>query len=121
MIGRPRALLDRRVQFRRATLVTTGFGSDWKWNEVAPDADNIGLLVWAQKTPISDGERWRAGEAAAHVTTRFVVRWSLFSSGITPKDRLVESGQVYDIHGIKELAGTRRQWLEITASARTDQ
>lgn len=104
--------LDRRIQFRRATLSDDGFSSVEAW------ADH-GRAVSAQKTEISDGERWRAGEVAAHLTARFLVRWSAFTSDLTPKDRLVCEGREYDIAGIKEAEG-RRRWLEITAAVRTD-
>lgn len=113
--------LDRRIQFRRGTLKTDGFGTRLEWNTADPAADNYGAPVWAEKADISDSERWRAGEVAAHVTTRFKVRYSSFSAGITPKDRLVLGGLTFDIHGLKEPPGTRRQWIEITATARNDQ
>lgn len=103
--------LDRRLQFRRATLADDGFQQAETW------ADH-GAPVWGSKADISDGERWRAGEVAAHVTARFQVRSSAFSRAITPKDRLVCDGQTYDISGIKEVG--RRYMLEITAAARAD-
>lgn len=104
--------LDRRIQFRRAATDDDGFAQ-------TEDFADHGTPVWARKADISDGERWRAGEVQAHVTTRFVVRWSSFTSDITPKDRLVCDGLSYDIFGIKEGSG-RRQWIEITAAARND-
>ena len=104
--------LDRRIQFRRATLTDDGFSQVEVW------ADH-GAPVWASKSDISDGERWRAAEVAASVTTRFVVRWSIFTADLTPRDRLVCEGREYEIVGVKEGAG-RRQWLEVTAAARTD-
>lgn len=104
--------LDRRIQFRRATLSDDGMAQVETWTD-------HGSPVWAQKKEVSDGERWRAGEVAAHVTARFVVRWSSFSSDLSPKDRLVCEGREYDITGIKEGEG-RRQWLEITAAVRID-
>lgn len=110
--------LDRRIQFCRFTLADDGFGSSELW--FGDQRDNLGDPVWAQKKEISDGERWRAGEVAAHVTARFVVRWSSFTAGITPKDRLVCEGRTYNIVWIKEIEG-RRQWFEITAAARIDQ
>lgn len=113
--------LDRRIQFRRAELVSDGYGTRLEWNSEEPEADNFGAPIWAMKVDISDGERWRAGEVQSHVTTRFVVRFSSFTQTITPRDRLVCHGRVYDIHGIKEPPGARRQWIEITASARNDQ
>lgn len=56
----------------------------------------------------------------ASVTTRFVVRWSPFTRDLSPRDRLTCEGFEYNIVGIKEGEG-RRQWLEITAAARSDQ
>jgi SPP1 family predicted phage head-tail adaptor len=103
--------LDRRLQFRRATITDDGLAKSETW------ADH-GSPVWAAKADVSDGERWRAGEVAAHITTRFRVRWSLFTAGITPKDRLACEGRSYDITGIKEIG--RREGLEITAAARAD-
>lgn len=104
--------LDRRVQVRRAVLSDDGLGQVLSW------ADH-GAPVWAAKKDISDGERWRAAEVQAHVTTRFTLRWSPFAAGITPKDHLVCEGLEYEITGVKEGPG-RRVSIEITAAARTD-
>lgn len=104
--------LDRQVQFRRAVLADDGLSMVETW------ADHGGI-VWAAKKDISDSERWRAGEVSANISARFLVRYSAFAGDITPKDRLVCDGVSYDITGIKEGDG-RRQWLEITASARVD-
>jgi head-tail adaptor len=103
--------MDRRVRFERATLTDDGVAMTEVW---APH----GAPIWAAKAEISDGERWRAGEVAAHVTTRFRVRWSAFAAGITAKDRLVCEGRTFDITGVKEIG--RREGLEFTAAARAD-
>ena len=103
--------LDRRVQFQRASLSDDGFGS------VEVFADH-GSALWAKKTDVSDAERWRSAEVSAGITSRFVVRSSNFTRDLTPKDRMTCEGVSYDISGIKEIA--RRQWIEITASARAD-
>lgn len=103
--------MDRRVQFRRATMADDGFAASEAWGD-------YGSAVWAAKADISDGERWRAGAVAASITTRFRVRYSDFSAGITPNDRLACEGREYDITGIKEIG--RREALEITAAARSD-
>ncbi len=105
--------LDRRIQFQRATLVDDGFSQVEEW-------EDHGTPIWAQKTDVSDSERWRANEVQAQITTRFLVRYSAFTADLTPKDRLVSDGVEYNITGIKEGSG-RRQWLEITAASRTDQ
>lgn len=101
-------VLDRRIQFRRATLVDDGFSQTEQW------ADH-GTTVGASKKDIGDGERWRAAAVEATITTRFVVRWSSFTGGITPADRLVCEGLEYNIVGLKEIG--RRQAIEITAAA----
>lgn len=105
--------LDRLVQFERFTLVDDGF------SKVETFAAH-GEPVWCEKKDISDGEKWRADSVHASITTRFVVRWSSFTTDLTPKDRLIFEGATYDISGIKEV-GARRRWLEITAAARADQ
>ena len=104
--------LDRRVQFRRFTLTDDGFTTVETW------ADH-GAPVWASRRDVSDRERMAAMEVSATITTRFQVRWSSFTAGITPKDRLTCEGAEYEITGIKELG--RRQGFEITASVRADQ
>lgn len=102
---------DRRVQFTRATMSQGPFGQVETWA-------NHGQPVPAEKRDVSDAERMRASEVQAHITTRFQVRWSGFTAGITPKDRLICEGRTYEISGIKELG--RRRMLEITAAARLD-
>jgi head-tail adaptor len=102
---------NRLVQFLRATLTDDGL------SKVETFANHGGLMS-ASKSDVSDGERWRAGEVAANITTRFQVIWSPFTAALTPKDRLVCEGRSYDITGIKEIG--RREALEITAAARVD-
>jgi len=100
-----------RVQFMRATLVDDGFSQ-------AETFTNYGALVWAERQDASDGERWRAGEVSASITTRFRLLQSAFTRGITTKDRLACRGVTYDISGIKETEW--RGVFEITAAARAD-
>ncbi len=107
------ASLDWLVQFRRAATIPTAFGP-----REGVFADH-GSPVWASKQDFSDGERWRAGEVSAQITTRFVVRWSAFTAALRPTDQLVCGGVTYEITGIKEPMG-RRQWLEITTAAKVD-
>lgn len=105
--------LDRRVQFQRFTTTDDGFSTVEAW------ADH-GAPVWAQRSDVSDGEKARAGEVQASLMTRFMVRSSAFTRGLTPKDRLVTESVTFNITGIKEPPGSRRQWLEISATARAD-
>jgi len=100
--------LDRRIIIQRAQITTDASGGEVEtW---LPH-----LAVWASVEPILDGERWRAAEIAAHVTTRFVIRWG---AGVTVEDQVVYEGRVYDIEAIKEIG--RREGQEITAAARAE-
>ena len=104
--------LDRRITFRRATLVDDGYGMVETW------ADH-GTPVWASMHHASDAEKWRAAQVQATISTRFKVRYSAFTADITPKDRLVFEGAEYDITAAKEVDG-RRRWVEISGVARAD-
>lgn len=100
--------LDRRIQFLRAELVDDGYQTN------LGDYVNHGNPVWASKQEIRDGERWNAGGIGLDVVFRFTVRWSPFTEGITPEDRVQFEGDVFGIVGVKELG--RKDWLEVTAA-----
>jgi len=101
--------LDRRILVQRAITATDGFGGQTQtWQTIAS--------VWASVTPISDGERFRAGEWAADITTRFAIRWSAIAKTIDAKDRLIFDGRTFEIYGVKELG--HRDGVEITGAAR---
>lgn len=103
--------LDRRVQFRRLQASDDGFARSGAWVD-------HGDPVWASRRDVSDRERALAGQTAAVLVTRFAVRWSSFTAGLTPVDQVLCEGRLFDIVGIKEIG--RRQFLEITAQARAD-
>jgi SPP1 family predicted phage head-tail adaptor len=103
--------MDRRITLRRATITQNAFGE--------------AIAVWGDLTtvpahfmPVSDSERYRSDEMAADITSRFRIRWSATTGTVTPRDRLTYQGREYDIHGVKEMG--RRDFLEITASARAE-
>lgn len=104
---------DRIVQFRRYVAVDDGLSEVLNWSD-------YGDPVRAEKLDVSDAERSRASEVQASITSRFRVRYSAFTSGLTPKDELSCEGQAYEITGIKEVS-TRRRFFEISAAIRTDQ
>lgn len=103
--------MDRRITLER--FVTS------------PDQHNEPVKIWtalatraASYEPLSDGERFRAGETAATASARFVIRYAAKVADLNPKDRLTFGGVVYDIVRVKEIG--RREGLEITANARAD-
>jgi len=103
--------LDRRIVLKRRKSGENGFGEPVdEWTTVA--------TVWAHAAPVSDGERWRAGETLASRINRFTVRYSETAAGLDPRDQIEYDGRTWDIQGIKEIG--RRELLEITAAARAD-
>lgn len=103
--------LDRRLQIRRAVTTDNGLEMVEAWRDCGP-------VIWAGRRDVSDAERATAGWIEATMASRFTVRSSSFTRELTPKDRLVCEGLTFDIVGIKQLG--RRDYLEITAVARTD-
>ena len=102
---------DRRITLQRRGGLVDAFGHEIEtWTDLG--------AVWAERLDISDGERWRAAEVAAVVSTRFRVLRSGLTAGLTAKDRITSEGMVFDIQGIKQIG---RAGFEITANARADQ
>ena len=99
---------DRRISIERAVETTDGLGGTvHTWLPLA--------MVWAEVEPLSDGERWRAQEVAAHVTHRFRILWGV---GVLPTDRVVYDGRVFDVSGVREIG--RQEGQELTAAARAE-
>ena len=103
--------LDRRIDLHRATTVPNAF------NEPVETFASF-ATVWASATPISDGERARAGEVFSSISMRFQIRYSTTVSDLDTRDRVVFDGRVFDIVAVKEI--NRREGIEITASARAE-
>lgn len=107
----PAGKRDRRLKLQRAQTQKNDLNEDViTWVTFA--------TVFAEKTDVSDGERVRAAEVGAELTTRFRILYSNQVSDLSPRDRCVLGTLVYDITGVKEIG--RRVGLEITASARQD-
>lgn len=106
--------LDRRITIERATI-TTGGG----FNESQETWDDLATL-WAKRADASAAEAYRAQEVGAQISTRFTIRYSTLAATFTPKDRVRFNGETFNITAIREPVGTRRQWLEIDAVARSD-
>jgi head-tail adaptor len=75
---------------------------------------------WAKKTDISDGEKLRAGENAASLASRFLVRSDSVTRTLNPgTDTICWKGKAFQITGVKD-SGDREDGIEITTSTRTD-
>lgn len=105
-------ILDRRVQVLRATLSDNGF-------EQVETFAPVGGRLPVNKRDVSDAEKFRSGQVQSNLHTRFVARWSAFVDLITPRDKLLAEGSIYEIVGIKEIGG-RRKWVEISCALRND-
>ncbi len=103
--------LDRKIILQRFTSTLDEYNEPVKsWATLATRS--------ASYEPLSDGERFRAGETAANASARFVIRWSAAVSDLDAKDRLTFGGVVYQILHVKEIG--RREGIEITCTARAD-
>lgn len=117
--------LDRRITLERQDdAVQTAFGDQ-------PGAFFPFAQVWAEHTPISDGERMRAQGTAATSTDRFLIRWSSEVANLSSAHQLVFEGRRHAIDGVKPTNGRRprqgaarthhrEKFLEITATAQAD-
>jgi SPP1 family predicted phage head-tail adaptor len=110
--------MDRRLAILQPTETTNS-------SNEAVQTFAVLTTVWAEKHDISDGEKLRAQEVGSSITTRFRIRWSEALSAMTPKWRVRLKGRTtaqdrdFEVTGLKEI--NRREGLEITATARTDQ
>lgn len=103
--------LDRRITLERFTSTRDDYNEPVKsWSTLAARS--------ASFEPLSDGERFRAGETAATASARFVIRYSTVVADLSPLDRLVYNGATWEILHVKELG--RREGIEITATVRAD-
>jgi len=108
---------DRLITFQRNGGTTDAFGGQSE----AWAALTVGTWAgseWAEKIDVSDGERWKAGEVAAQVTTRFRTLSHAGTRAVLASDRITFDGVNYDISGIKEIG--REQGIEFTCAARID-
>lgn len=103
--------LDRRITLQRVTITRDEYNAPVEtWADLT--------TVWASYEPVSDGERFRAGERAAEISARFQIRYSSAVKDVTPVDRLTFDGKPYAITHVKEIG--RRVGLELTATGRAD-
>ena len=103
--------LDRRITIQRATVTRGDFNEEVEtWTDLA--------TVFANRRDASASESYRAQEIGAQITTRFTLRWSADVADVNPRDRVVYSGVVHDITGVRETQ--RNRWLEVDCVARAD-
>jgi SPP1 family predicted phage head-tail adaptor len=108
--------LDRRITLQRATATQNELNEDVDtWADVA--------TVWARRRDASDSQKieyMAAGQVGAFIVSRFTVRSSSVTRDVTPVDRLMHEGKVWEIRGVKEADEGRRRFIEITASRDAD-
>lgn len=103
--------LDRQIVIERATTTRDDYNEEvLTWAPLA--------TVWAAYEPVTDGEKFRAGERAAELSARFRIRWSDQVKDVTPEDRVIFEGKTYELTNVKEIP--RRVGLELTTVARGD-
>lgn len=103
--------LDRRV-----TILDYSFDDVDEYGSPIITYTPVGT-VWANRTDISDSERYAGYGIVASIISSFIVRSSDLTREINPADRLDHDGKEWNITGIKEAKFGRHQFLEITATA----
>ncbi|KZX90395.1 MULTISPECIES: head-tail adaptor protein [unclassified Sulfitobacter] len=106
-----RKLLDRRVSVRRPPSGKDGWGQSIPVPDNATEWPEVAAL-WSAFTPVSDGEKWRAGTVSGVSVGWFVIS---ARASVQSTDVLIFDGQVWKIDGVKP-AG--RAYQEITATAK---
>lgn len=100
--------LARRVIVQRATTEQDEYGAPIEtWGDL--------MTSWADRTDVSDGEKYAANTVLSTLLSRFIVRSTPATRGILPTDRLAHDGALWNIGGVKETRDGRRRFLEITA------
>ena len=100
--------LDRKIIIQRFTSVPNEFNEPVEtWTDF--------IICRAMRRDVSDGERFAAGQVGSTLRSRFVIRTSSKARTVTPTDRLVHEDAIWSIHGVKELAGEHRRFVEVTA------
>ena len=103
--------LDRRLTIQRATYSTNALNEKVAtWGDLA--------TMWTQVSYKNARERIENQQLMGTLMTRFVVRWNPDIANVTPEDRILYEGRIYDIHGVYEFG--RHIGLEIHATARAD-
>ena len=101
-----------RISILRRAMVDDGL-------QMTPGAPVTLCTVWAARRDISDAERFRAGEKAAEMVARFVLRSTADTRDITAKDTLkTDAGVELEIIGVKVIQ--EGMLIEITTAARSD-
>ena len=88
--------LDRRITLQRPAKTKDSFNATVLAFDKVAD-------VWASKEDVSDGERMRAAETSATITTRFRIRQSSTVNGIDATWRVVFAGRTYGLAAVKEI------------------
>jgi SPP1 family predicted phage head-tail adaptor len=104
--------LDKFITIKRATTTTNAF------NEKVQTWSDLVTRRHAMAQPVSDAERFRAGETLSTRKYRFTIRYSANVADVDPRDRIEFEGRIYDINGVKEVG--RREGIEFTATARAE-
>lgn len=94
--------LDKRISILVEQKVDNGLGVK---SEYAPVA-----TVWAKATPISDGERFRAGSYAYQLQMRFIIR----KREVSNTSRIQYGSKIFAITAVKDIEG---HFIEITAGS----
>lgn len=97
--------MDRLITLQVATETQDSFGATVQtWATLAD--------VWAERVPVSGRENFVADQMANFSFVRFRIR---HRTDLTTKNRILDSGNVYNIRAINEIG--RKEGLDVVAEA----
>lgn len=103
--------LNRRITVLRYSYEVNDMGTPIEtWTPI--------LTEWAARFDISDSEKLAGYGAVSTLISRFTVRDSSDTRGISVDDRLQHDGRDWDVTGIKEAKDAGGRFLEITTKVR---
>jgi SPP1 family predicted phage head-tail adaptor len=104
--------LDRRISIEDRFVTNSDSGEEIiTWLPL--------ITVWAKKVEAKGSERFAGQELFGAAVKTFHIRWSLLSSTITTKHKLIHDGRTYDITDVREIG--RREGLEIDAYTKSEE
>lgn len=102
--------LRHLVTVERATVSEDAAGAPVKsWSTLE--------ATWAGVEPLTGQERFIAHQSAPDVTHRITLRWSTALAGLSPADRVLYSGRVFDLRAVLNL-DERNATIECLATER---
>jgi len=104
--------LDTKIVIQTPSRTPNAMGAqDESWSTVATE--------WAAKKHLRGQEYEQAQQIASETETKFTIWFNSNTSGIAPKDKVVEGSTEYDILAVLPIPGGRPEKIELLTKRRS--